>query len=207
MSSYIDVKFINLLSTRLPKFKRKSEYLFNFRCPHCGDSQKSQTKARGFVYKKKNDMFFKCHNCGVGQSLGNLIKFLDPNLYKEYIFERFKDGKPTKDKPEFDFTPSKILKTKTADEKLLDQLDSFDNLDAKGDVNSIQLAINGLKAAYDNSQGYEGRMLSGKAPQTSGDVYRSQAEVVKAMSHPDYDNDPAYRQDVIDKLARSNVSF
>ncbi len=53
MSSYVDIKFINLLSTRLPKFKRKSEYLFNFRCPHCGDSQKSTTKARGFVYKKK----------------------------------------------------------------------------------------------------------------------------------------------------------
>ena len=53
MSSYIDIKFINLLSTRLPKFKRKSEYLFNFRCPHCGDSQKSLTKARGFVYKKE----------------------------------------------------------------------------------------------------------------------------------------------------------
>ena len=128
MSSYIDVKFINLLSTRLPKFKRKSEYLFNFRCPHCGDSQKSQTKARGFVYKKKNDMFFKCHNCGVGQSLGNLIKFLDPNLYKEYIFERFKDGKPTKDKPEFDFTPSKELKIKSANEKLLGELESFDKL-------------------------------------------------------------------------------
>ena len=93
MSSYIDIKFINLLSTRLPKFKRKSEYLFNFRCPHCGDSKRSTTKARGFVYKKKNDMFFKCHNCGMGQSLGNLIKFLDPTMHKEYIFERFKDGK------------------------------------------------------------------------------------------------------------------
>ena len=128
MSSYIDIKFINLLSTRLPKFKRKSEYLFNFRCPHCGDSQKSTTKARGFVYKKKNDMFFKCHNCGMGQSLGNLIKFLDPNLYKEYIFERFKDGKPTADKPEFDFTPSKILKKKTRYDKALDDLISFDKL-------------------------------------------------------------------------------
>ena len=42
---------------------------------------------------RKNDMFFKCHNCGMGQSLGNLIKFLDPTMYKEYIFERFKDGK------------------------------------------------------------------------------------------------------------------
>tara|TARA_R100001463_G_scaffold108135_1_gene162687 strand:- start:266 stop:1057 length:792 start_codon:yes stop_codon:yes gene_type:complete len=88
-----------------------------------------------------------------------------------------------------------------------DQMSSFDQLVANGDANAIQLAVSGMKAQYDNSQGYEGRMLSGKAPQTSGDVYRSQAEVVKAMSHPDYDNDPAYRQDVIDKLSRSDVSF
>ena len=128
MSSYIDIKYLNLLSTRLPKFKRKSDYLFNFRCPHCGDSQKSKTKARGFVYLKKNDMFFKCHNCGVGQTLSNLIKFMDPLLHKEYIFERFKDGKPMKDKPEFDFTPSKELKTRTADEKYLNELESFDKL-------------------------------------------------------------------------------
>ena len=77
----------------LEKFKRKSDNLFNFRCPHCGDSKKSSSKARGFVYRKKNDMFFKCHNCGVGQTLGNLIKFLDPTMHKEYVFERFKDGK------------------------------------------------------------------------------------------------------------------
>jgi transcription elongation factor Elf1 len=126
--SYIDVKFLNLLSTRLPKFKRKSENLFNFRCPHCGDSKKSSSKARGFVYLKKNDMFFKCHNCGVGQTLGNLIKFLDPTMYKEYVFERFKDGKVESDKPEFDFTPSKTLKTKTANEKELDSLKRFDKL-------------------------------------------------------------------------------
>ena len=96
MSSYIDIKFINLLSARLPKFKRKSEYLFNFRCPHCGDSQKSQSKARGFVYKKKNDMFFKCHNCGVGQSLGNLIKFLDPNYIKNISLRDLKMANPQK---------------------------------------------------------------------------------------------------------------
>ena len=128
MSSYIDIKFLNLLSTRLPKFKRKSDNLFNFRCPHCGDSQKSASKARGFVYRKKNDMFFKCHNCGMGQTLGNLIKFLDPNMHKEYIFERFKQGKTNEEKPEFDFTPSKVLKTKTAHERTLDELISFDKL-------------------------------------------------------------------------------
>ena len=122
MSSYIDIKFLNLLSSRLPKFKRKSENLFNFRCPHCGDSQKSSTKARGFVYRKKNDMFFKCHNCGVGQSLGNFIKFMDPLLHKEYVFERFKDGKDVKVKSELDFTPSKVLKKKTRYDKALSQL-------------------------------------------------------------------------------------
>ena len=126
--SYIDVKFLNLLSTRLPKFKRKSENLFNFRCPHCGDSKKSSSKARGFVYIKKNSMFFKCHNCGVGQTLGNLIKFLDPTMYKEYVFERFKDGKVESEKPEFDFTPSKILKSKTAHERTLESLKRFDKL-------------------------------------------------------------------------------
>ena len=126
--SYIDTKFLNLLSSRLPKFKRKSADLFNFRCPHCGDSKKSSSKARGFVYLKKNNMFFKCHNCGVGQTLGNLIKFLDPTMYKEYVFERFKDGKVESDKPEFDFTPSKILKSKTANEKELDSLKRFDQL-------------------------------------------------------------------------------
>ena len=128
MSSYIDIKFLNLLSTRLEKFKRKSENLYNFRCPHCGDSKKSSSKARGFVYRKKSDMFFKCHNCGMGQTLGNLIKFLDPTMHKEYIFERFKDGKVQEEKPEFDFTPSKILKKKTAHERTLDELVSFDKL-------------------------------------------------------------------------------
>jgi len=137
MSSYIDIKYLNLLSTRLPKFKRKSEYLYNFRCPHCGDSQKSQTKARGFVYQKKNDMFFKCHNCGVGQTLGNLIKHLDPSMHKEYIFERFKDGKVVakKEEPEFDFTPSRLLKSKekpfaefTRYDRALRQLRRFDEL-------------------------------------------------------------------------------
>ena len=127
MSSFIDVKYINLLSPKLPKFKRKSDYLFNFRCPHCGDSKKSSTKARGFVYRKKNDMFFKCHNCGMGQSLGNLIKFLDPVMYKEYALERFKDGKRDSE-PEFDFKPSKIIQSKTFTDKTLDELVRFDKL-------------------------------------------------------------------------------
>ena len=53
MSSYIDLKFINDVSSRLGQFKKKTDYLFNFRCPHCGDSQKSKTKARAYLYRVK----------------------------------------------------------------------------------------------------------------------------------------------------------
>ena len=83
MSSYIDLKFINDISSRLTLFKKKGDYLFNFRCPHCGDSKKNKTKAKGsFLYRVKNDMFFKCHNCGTGQSLANFIKFMILNCMK-----------------------------------------------------------------------------------------------------------------------------
>ena len=86
-------------------------------------------------------------------------------------------------------------------------IDAFDSIVETGNSAAIQLALNGLKSKYDNANGYEGRMLSGKAPKTSGDVFRSQAEVVRAMSDSRYENDPAYRQDLIEKLDRSNIAF
>ena len=89
-----------------------------------------------------------------------------------------------------------------------DSIEAFDGLVNTGNVKAIQLALSGLKAEYDNSNGYEGRMLTGKAAKTSGDTFRSQQELVSAMSDPRYDNDPAYRQDVIAKLDRSdNLQF
>ena len=108
MSSYIDLKFINDLSSRLSQFKKKTDYLFNFRCPHCGDSQKSKTKARAYLYRVKNDMFFKCHNCGQRQNLANFIKFIDPKLYEQYLLERYKKSAPATPKPKFDFKPTKF---------------------------------------------------------------------------------------------------
>ena len=86
-------------------------------------------------------------------------------------------------------------------------IEAFDNIVEGGNKAAIQLALNGLKAQYENDNGYEGRMLTGKAPQNSGDVFRSQAEVVAAMTDARYENDPAYRQDLIDKLDRSNIDF
>ena len=85
-------------------------------------------------------------------------------------------------------------------------LDAFNYIIDGGNPTAIQIAVAGMKAEYDNQEGYEGRMLQGKAAQTS-DAFRSQAEVVAAMSDPRYDRDPAYRQDLYDKLERSNVAF
>ena len=116
MSSYIDLKYINLLSTRLERFARKHDYLYNFRCPHCGDSQKSKSKARAYFYRVKNDMFFKCHNCGFGQNLANFIKFIDPKLHDEFILERYKGSAPATPTPNFDFKPPKFKEVNIIEE-------------------------------------------------------------------------------------------
>jgi hypothetical protein len=84
---------------------------------------------------------------------------------------------------------------------------AFDNLINVGDPDMVKLAVVGLQAAFQEANGYEGRMLSGKPAQTKEDVFRSQAEVVQAMSDPRYDRDPAYRQDVFAKLDRSDLTY
>ena len=101
---YIDIKYLNQISLQLPQFKKKGDFLWNFRCPYCGDSKKSRTKARGFVFRKKNDLFYKCHNCSVGATLGNLIKHIDSKTYEDYILERYRSGVKTNNpEPEFKF--------------------------------------------------------------------------------------------------------
>lgn len=86
------------------------------------------------------------------------------------------------------------------------KLNAFNDMIDKGNSTAIQIAVAGLRAEYEAQEGYEGRMLTGKAAR-SQNGFRSQAEVVQAMSDPRYDRDEAYRQDVYDKLERSNVQF
>ena len=86
------------------------------------------------------------------------------------------------------------------------KLDAFNDMIDKGNATAIQIAVAGLRAEYEAQEGYEGRMLTGIAARTQ-DGFRSQAEGVQAMADPRYDKDPAYRQDVYDKLERSNVQF
>lgn len=89
---FVDVKYINLISSRLPKFKKVKPHLYNCRCPICGDSQKNKNKARGYFYRVKNNTNFKCHNCGINISFNSFLKDFDGSLHKEYVFEKFKDG-------------------------------------------------------------------------------------------------------------------
>ena len=92
MSVYIDRTFLLRLSPKLSKFTQKKDDLYNFRCPLCGDSQKNKSKSRGYVYRKKNDYFYMCHNCGVSTTFYNLLDKVDPGLSKEYSLERYKDS-------------------------------------------------------------------------------------------------------------------
>ena len=84
---------------------------------------------------------------------------------------------------------------------------AFDNLVNTGDGAMIQLAVLGLQQAYQQANGFEGNMYTGRSAREMADVFRSQAEVVQAMNDPRYDNDPAFRQDVFDKLSRSDIKM
>ena len=109
---FVDVKYINLISSRFQKFKKVKNNLYNFRCPICGDSQRNKNKARGYLYQVKNNTNFKCHNCGVNISFNNFLKQIDSVIYKQYTFEKFKDGKTgrnfTVEEPVFNFEAPKF---------------------------------------------------------------------------------------------------
>jgi hypothetical protein len=83
----------------------------------------------------------------------------------------------------------------------------YDAVMDRGDPLAMFFAAQALNARYQDSVGYDGEMLTGNAPRNTGDAFRSQAELVAAMSDPRYDKDPAYRADVADKLERSNINF
>lgn len=92
MSVYIDRKYLGFVSHRLERFTQKNADLYNFRCPLCLDSRKNKIKARGYVYGKGNDYFFRCHNCGVSTTFSNFLKDLDSTLFKQYTLERYSAG-------------------------------------------------------------------------------------------------------------------
>jgi predicted RNA-binding Zn-ribbon protein involved in translation (DUF1610 family) len=117
MSVFIDRSFLLQVSPKLQRFARKKDDLYNFRCPLCGDSQKNKTKSRGYIFRKKNDYFYMCHNCGVSTTFYNFLKQVDPNLLKEYQLERYKNGDTgthNYPKPEFEEYKTEAPKFKKA---------------------------------------------------------------------------------------------
>jgi len=111
----VDSKYIGLVSSRLQKFKKVKNNLYNFRCPICGDSQKNKNKTRGYFYQVKNNTNFKCHNCGASLSFNNFLKEIDVSLHKQYTLEKFKEGHTGKnfvvESPKFEFTKPTFKKS------------------------------------------------------------------------------------------------
>ena len=171
MSSYIDIKYINLISPQLQQFKKKGEALWNFRCPYCGDSKKSKIKARGFVYRKKNDLFYKCHNCGVGATLGGLLIHVDSKTHKDYIMERYKQGVKTNNpEPEFKFDVP-VFRSKD----IFSSLNSLEKLGkdhpARKIIERRKLPNRALKDLYlcDSFYKFTNTLIPNKFPSLDGD--------------------------------------
>ena len=125
----VDSKFIGIISPRLQKFKKVKNNLYNFRCPIYGDSKRNKSKTRGYLYSIKENVNFRCHNCGASMSLNNFIKQLDPVIQKQYAMEKFKGGFSggknfVVEEPTFDFTTPEF-KTK------IDLPKASENPDAK----------------------------------------------------------------------------
>ena len=129
MSLHLDLKFINLLSNRLPRFARKKDYLFNFRCTICGDSKTNLRKARGYLYRSKDQKSFMmhCQNCKASMSFNNFLKTVDPNLHNEYVLERYSE-KMHEQKQQIEFEqPKPTIETKPKEviDLLFDRLDTL----------------------------------------------------------------------------------
>ena len=91
---WIDTKYINLISNKLERFSKKSDNLYNFRCPICGDSKKDKFKARGYIVHKEGTHFFKCHNCSSSMHFDSFLKEINPVLYGEFRLESISGREP-----------------------------------------------------------------------------------------------------------------
>ena len=138
MGLYIDIKYLHSISYRLENFKKKTQDLFNCRCPICGDSQRLKRKARGYFYRGKQDLYYKCHKCGASQHFGTFLKNFDATLYSQYVVERYADGAHNKSSHK---TVESVLKfeepkfAKKPEPKLLDSI--MDRLDTLPDDHEV----------------------------------------------------------------------
>ena len=149
------------------------------------------------------------------EALQNLAKTNPGELAKEYL--RYRESQQPKGLSDKDVNDLKNIAggpekydqlvdwaTKNLPEK---EQQMYDAVVDRGDPLACYFALQTVMNKYENAVGVEGQLITGKAPSASTDTFRSQAELVAAMGDPRYDNDPAYRQDVISKLDRSKINF
>lgn len=125
---HIDLKYIGALAPRMSMFAKKDDDVYNMRCPLCGDSQKSKTKARGYILGRGGSYVYTCHNCNVSMPFSRFLETVDPSAYQDYIRERFLEMRsteriiePAPDISRF-ITPKFIKYTALADLKKISQL-------------------------------------------------------------------------------------
>jgi transcription elongation factor Elf1 len=94
LALWCEEKYLRLLSPLLEQFKQRQQHTFNFRCPLCGDSERTRTKTRGYVFPKGDMLMFKCHNCGMALPFPALLKRVSPTLYNDFMMEKLKDSRP-----------------------------------------------------------------------------------------------------------------
>ena len=167
--NHVDSKFINLISSKLQKFKRVKSDLYNFRCPICGDSKKNKSKMRGYLYAMKADVNFKCHNCGASMTFSSFIKHLDPVIHKQYVFERFKQGTTGRatvvEEPKFHFEAptfkTKIKLPKASENPSADGYLTARRLDSTQFYYAEQFKkfVNTLKPTFDDTRYDEERII------------------------------------------------
>jgi len=185
--------------------------------------EKEEPKEKSEAYSLIESASDEYYNNGESLSPETLEKFKgmsSQDLVEGYM-QMVKDN-PQTNQPEIDVTTTEINKIQNSVggeaeyNKLVswagqnlpeNEIKAFDDLVGTGNAAAIQLGVDAIKSRYETVNGYEGRRLTGKAADTSGDVFRSQAQLVEAMSDPRYDRDPAYRQDVVAKLERSDIDF
>ena len=99
MVDFTELKYAQMLSGRLENFRIRNTnpYKINFRCPVCGDSQKSRSKSRGWLLESKNAFHYYCHNCGASQGFSFFLKSIDQLLYNDYVAEKFMANTSIKD--------------------------------------------------------------------------------------------------------------
>ena len=183
-----------------------------------GDELSSVFEANGIDPYEMSDYFYE----NEGQLSEDHYKQLDQAGFNRDVVDSYLRGLDDTSQPARDLSDQEVaaVKNTVGGEEQYDAMvqwagqnlpaeyvQGFDNLVNSGNVPAIQMAVAGLRGLYEANVGSEGKMITGKAPTNTGSVFRSQAEVVQAMNDPRYDKDPAYRQDVFDRLERSNINF